>query len=235
MAAATPVPISNRLIASLPRSERERLLAGCDPVDLVFGTILCEPDRPYREVYFPLNGFISLVEAVRGHAPLEMCLIGNEGMLGATMILGVPAVPLRAIVQGAGSAWRMSAQQFQRELTDSPHLRRALGRYVYVVMTQLSQTAACTYFHEVRPRLARWLLMTHDRAHADHFHLTHQFIADMLGVQRSAITIAAGALQKKKLIRYVRGEISILNRRGLEDASCECYASVVKSYAKRFV
>jgi hypothetical protein len=235
MVVATSAPISNRLIASLPRSERERVLAHCEPIDLVFGTILCEPDRPYRDVYFPLHGFISQVEMVRGHPPLEMSLIGNEGMLGATLVLGIPAVPLRAVVQGAGSAWRMSAPHFQRELTNSSNLRQALGRYLYVVMTQLSQVAACTYFHEVGPRLARWLLMTHDRAHSDHFHLTHQFMADMLGVQRSAITIAAGALQKKKLIRYVRGEISILNRRGLEEASCECYASVVKGYSKQFV
>lgn len=226
-------PVSNRLIASLPRSERQQMLARCEPVDLVFGTILCEPDQAYRDVYFPLTGFISLVEVVRGHPPLEMGLVGSEGMLGATLLLALPTAPLRAVVQGTGSAWRMSASQLQRELTGSPNLRRALGRYLYVMMTQLSQTAACTCFHEVGARLARWLLMTHDRAHADHFHLTHQFMADMLGVQRSAITIAAGALQKKKLIRYTRGEISILNCRGLEEASCDCYPLLVKSYAKQ--
>jgi CRP-like cAMP-binding protein len=152
-----------------------------------------------------------------------MALIGNEGMLGATLVLGMSTVPLRAVVQGAGSAWRMPASQLRRELAGSADLRRVLGRHVYAVMTEVSKTAACTCFHDAGARLARWLLMTHDRAHADHFHLTHQFMADMLGVQRSAITIAAGALQKKKLIRYTRGEISILDRRGLEDASCDCY------------
>jgi CRP-like cAMP-binding protein len=217
-------PVANQLIAALPRAERERLLTRCEPFDLVFGTVLCEPDQVYRNVYFPLSGFISLVEGIRGHPPLEMALIGNEGMLGATMVLRIPAVPLRAVVQGAGSAWRISASQFQRELADSEALRRALSRYLYMTLRELSQTAACTYFHEIGARLARWLLMTHDRAHADHFHLTHQFMADMLGVQRSAITIAAGALQKRKLIRYTRGEISILDRHGLEQASCECYA-----------
>lgn len=231
---ANPALATNRLIASLPRDERKRLLAHCELTDLVFGAILCVPDMPYADVYFPLTGFISLVELVRDHPPLEMGLIGNEGMLGATLILGVATAPLRAVVQGAGTAWRMPASQLQRELADSPNLRRMLGRYHYVVMAQLSQSAACTYFHEVGARLARWLLMTHDRAHADHFHLTHQCLADMLGVQRSAITIAAGVLQKKKLIRYSRGEISILNRRGLEEASCECYESVVTDYSKQF-
>jgi hypothetical protein len=223
VAAANPAQVSNRLIASLPRTQRLRLLTHCTAVDLVFGAILCEPDRPYRDVYFPLAGFISLVESVHGHPPLDMALIGNEGMLGATLVLGMSTVPLRAVVQGAGSAWRMPASQLRRELAGSADLRRVLGRHVYAVMTEVSKTAACTCFHDAGARLARWLLMTHDRAHADHFHLTHQFMADMLGVQRSAITIAAGALQKKKLIRYTRGEISILDRRGLEDASCDCY------------
>lgn len=220
--------VRNLLISSLPRGERDRIIAHCEPFELVFGTVVCIPDRPYREVYFPLRGFISLVKAMRGHPPMEMALIGNEGMLGATMILNTAIAPLRAIVQGAGSALRMSASHFQRELADSANLRRALDRYLYATMADSSQTAACAYFHEVGARLARWLLMTHDRAHADHFHLTHQFMADMLGVQRSAITIAAGALQDKKIIRYTRGEISILDRQGLEEASCECYAALRK-------
>ncbi len=232
MAAATQGSISNRLIASLPRSERQRVLAHCKPIDLVFGAILCEPDRPYRDVYFPLAGFISLVDMVRGHPPLEMGLIGSESMLGATLVLGVSAAPLRGVVQGAGSAWRMPAPHFQRELANSPALRQVIGRHLYMSMTQVSKTGVCTCFHEVGARLARWLLMTHDRAHGDHFHLTQQFIADMLGVQRSAITIAAGVLQKKNIIRYSRGDISILDRRGLEDASCECYAAVIRHYGK---
>lgn len=220
---ATPVQVVNRLIEGLPRKERNRILQHCEPVNLVFGVILCEPGQPFRHVYFPLSGFVSLVASVAGHQPLELGLIGNEGMLGVTLALGVNAAPMRAVVQSAGTALRMSAAQLRRELRDSPALLRTLNRYLYVTLAQLAQSAACTHFHEIEPRLARCLLMSHDRAHADHFHLTHKFLADMLGVRRSGVTIAAGALQQRKLIRYTRGEISILDRKGLEAASCECY------------
>lgn len=230
--AAIATQVANQLIGRLPRKERDRFLARCEPVDLVFGTVLCEPEQPYRSVCFPLTGFISLVAQVGSHPPLEMGLIGNEGMLGVTMALGVDAVPLRAVVQGSGTALSMSALGFRREMQDSPALLRHLNRYLFVLMAQLSQTAACTRFHEVEARLARWLLMTHDRAHANHFYLTHQFLADMLGVRRSGVTIAAGELQTKGLIRYTRGEIRILDRNGLEAASCECYEAVIDDYSR---
>ncbi len=226
--------VVNRLIEGLPQRERNKILKLCEPVDLVFGEILCQPDEPFNHVYFPLKGFISLVTPMRGHQPLEMGLIGDEGMLGATLVLGVNAVPLRALVQGSGSALRMTATDLRSALHGSPALLRTLNRYLYVLMAQLSQTTACTRFHEVEARLARWLLMTHDRAHADHFHLTHDFLANMLGVRRSGITIAAGALQKQKFIRYTRGDISILDRKGLESASCECYEAVLDDYARLF-
>lgn len=163
-----------------------------------------------------------------------MGLIGNEGMLGVTLVLGVESARLRGVVQGSGTALRMSVPRFLRELRVSPALRRTLNRYLFVLFAQLSQTAVCTRFHEIRARLARWLLLTHDRSQADSFHLTHQYLADMLGVQRSAITIAAGALQKKKLIRYTRGEIDVLDRRGLEAESCECYEAVITDYKRLF-
>ncbi|WP_372723006.1 Crp/Fnr family transcriptional regulator [Immundisolibacter sp.] len=232
MSIATPGRVVNRLIEALPGKDRSRILGHCTPVSLVFGTVLCEPGQPCPQVYFPLTGFISLVAVVGAHPPLEMGRIGNEGLLGATLLLGVNTAPLRAVVQGSGSALRMTAPQLRRELRDSPAVRRVLGGYLYVLMAQLSQTAACTRFHQVEARLARWLLMTHDRAHADHFHLTHSFLADMLGVQRSAVTIAAGKLQRRQLIRYIRGEIGVLDRSGLEAASCECYASGIGNYAR---
>lgn len=230
----TSSEVVNRLIAGLPRKERKRLLDHCEIVDLAFGDILSERDKPFIHLYFPMTAFVSLVATLSGHPPLEMGLIGSEGMLGATVILGINAAPLRAVVQGPGTALRISTSAFASDLSESPALQRTLNRYLYVMMAQLSQTAACNHFHEIEPRLARWLLMTHDRAHADHFHLTHEFLADMLGVRRSGITVAAGALQSKNLIGYTRGEISILNRVGLEAASCECYQAVNNDYSRLF-
>jgi CRP-like cAMP-binding protein len=230
--AAIPISAANRLLTHLPRSERDRLLTHCKTVDLSFGAILCRPDQPFDHVYLPLTAFISLVASVSGHPPLEMGMIGSEGMLGATMALGVDSAPLQGVVQGPGTALRMTAPQFRRELRECPQLYRMLGRYLYVLMAQLSQTAACTRFHEVESRLARWLLMTHDRAHSDRFHLTHVFLAGMLGVRRSGITIAAGALQQRGLIHYSRGDIDIIDRGGLEAASCECYGASIDDYAR---
>jgi CRP-like cAMP-binding protein len=223
--------VTNKLLASVPSKDRTRLLANCEPVDLVFGDILSEADRPIEHVYFPLVGFVSLVAPLNGHQPLEMGLVGNEGMLGVTLKLGIKTAPMRAVVQGSGAALRMTGSKFTRYSGDSPAMCRILDQYLYVMMAQLAQSAACTRFHEIEPRLARWLLMTHDRAHADHFHLTHEFLADMLGVRRSGVSIAAGALQLRKLIGYTRGEISILNRKGLEEASCECYDAMLDVYA----
>jgi len=234
VSALTPEPVTNRLLETLPHKARNRILERCEPVSLTFGTILCEPDQRLLYVYFPLTGFISLVASVGGHPPLEMGLIGNEGMLGVTLVLGVDSAWLRGVVQGSGTALRISAPKFLLELRKSHALRATLNRYLFVLFAQLSQTAACTRFHEIKARLARWLLLTHDRSQANSFHLTHQYLADMLGVQRSAITIAAGALQKKKLIRYTRGKIDVLNRRGLEAESCECYEAVVTDYKRLF-
>jgi len=183
-------------------------------------------------VYFPLTAILCMVAEVSSHPALGMVQIGNEGMLGATLILGVKAAALRAIVHGPGMALRMEVKTFQEFLREIPALHMILGRYLYVLLEQLSQTAACTRFHEVEMRLVRWLLLTHDRAQADHFHLTHQLLADMLGVQRSAVTIAAGVLQHKNLISYSRGEITIMNRAGLEAICCECYAVVSADYQR---
>lgn len=234
MVASTATNVVNRLIEGLPHEARNRILRLCEPVELEFGMIVCEADERFKYVYFPLTGFISLVATVKDHPPLEIGLIGSEGMLGATLALGVNSARLRGIVQGSGTALRMPATELQRELRSNFALRRVLKRYLYVLLAQLSQSTACGRFHEIKARLARWLLMTHDRAHADHFRLTHQYLANMLGVQRSAITIAAGALQRKKLISYKRGAISILSRRGLETASCECYQAAIDDHGRLF-
>ncbi|MDZ4348831.1 MAG: Crp/Fnr family transcriptional regulator [Xanthomonadaceae bacterium] len=225
---------TNALISILPSGVRQHLLGCCETVDLVADRVLCEPGRRYRWAYFPTTAQVSLLAPVDLHPALEMGLIGDEGMLGATLVLGMSNAPLRAVVQGGGHALRISAVNLRREIQASRSLRATLGRYLYVLTVQLAQSAVCTRFHEVEARLARWLLMTHDRAHADHFHLTHQTLADMLGVQRSAVTIAAGNLQRRKLIGYRRGRIDIISRPGLEAASCECYAATVGIYAQSF-
>lgn len=227
-------PATNRLLEGLPAKLRDHIVATCELVNLKFGTILCEPEHPFKYVYFPLTTFISSVTVVEGHQPLEVGLIGNEGMLGSTLSLGIPIAPMRALVQGSGNALRMSTTQLRRELHAAPTLMNQLNRYVYVVLEQLAKTAACIHFHETEPRLARWLLMTHDRTHADQLHLTQEFLADMLGVRRSSVTVAAGALQAKKIIHYSRGEIIILDRKGLESCACECYKMMIRDYEKVF-
>lgn len=230
MPPAKPVPAVNRLLAALPGKDQQNVLAGCEAVALAFGEVLCEPGQRMRHVYFPTDSFVSLVAPVDGFASLEVGLVGNEGMVGITVTLGVTASPLHALVQGAGPAWRMSAEPFRRELARSLPLQRGLNRYLYVVMTQLAQTAACTRFHVVEARLARWLLMSQDRAHSNVFTVTHEFLAYMLGVRRVGVTKAAISLQRQQLISYTRGKITVHDRRGLIAVACGCYLADLDSY-----
>ena len=208
------------------------MVAGCEKVDLTFADVLSEPGERIQHVYFPANSFISLAAAVDGRTSLEVGLVGNEGMLGIPLILGISVSPQRALVRGSGPALRMTADSFHHELGASAALQRGLNHYLYALMVQFAQTAACTRFHLLDARLARWLLMTHDRAHSDRFHLTHEFLADMLGVRRVGITKAAGVLQRIKLISYRRGQITILDRSGLEAVSCGCYRAMQQSYER---
>ncbi len=222
----------NHLIELLPRSERARLLAICEPAQLVLSEVLCEPGKATRHVYFPTHGFISLVTPVLGHPGLEVGMVGREGMVGAQLALGVVTAPLRALVQGSGASWRIGASAFRTELARNVALQRGMQRYLYVLMAQLATSAACLRFHLIGPRLARWLLMTQDRAHADTFHVTQEFLAYMLGVRRVGVTAAAGALQRDGLIEYRRGELTVRDRSGLEAAACSCYATDRATYAQ---
>jgi len=225
----------NYLIELLPRKGRASLLALCEPCELTLGSVLCEPGQPTRHVWFPIDGFISLVAPIDGKPALEVGMVGREGMLGAHLALGVTTVPLHAVVQGSGPAWRVGAAAFRAEMARGAALQRVINRYLYVLMAQLTGAAACLRFHEIGPRLARWLLMSQDRAHAERFHVTHEFLAYMLGVRRVGVTGAAVALQRSGLIEYHRGEMSILDRTGLEAAACDCYATDRRAYAEQFV
>ncbi len=231
MAATRSASAVNRLLEALPSIDRSRVLAESDNVELVFADVLCNPGETLRHVYFPLNGYISLILPI-DDTSLEVGLIGREGMYGTPLALGVDVSPLRAVVKGAGTALRVPAAPFCRQLASSPALRREIDRYVFVRASQLAQTAGCTRFHVIEARLARWLLMTQDRARANSFPVTQEFLAVMLGVRRVGVTKAAGSLQKRKLIRYSRGNLTVLDRRGLKAASCGCYREDLRSYER---
>lgn len=225
-------PVENHLIELLPRKDRQRLLTACAPVQLTLSDVLAEPGQATRDVYFPTHGFISLVTLVEGSPGVEVGMVGREGMLGAQLVLGVAEAPWRALVQGQGSAWRIDTAAFKRELALSPALQRGLKQYLYVLMAQQAASAGCLRFHLIGQRLARWLLMSQDRAHSDSFHVTHEFLAYMLGMRRVGVTAAASAMQKAGLIEYHRGELTVLNRPGLEAAACACYAADRRAYTQ---
>lgn len=225
MKAANP-KVANSLLAALPGRNYQRLLPGLELVTLKFGDVLYEPGQKIRHVYFPGNSLVSLLTLVDDRMALEVGMVGREGMVGLPLALGADVSPVRALVQGTGTAMRMTSARFSREFRKSPRLRQGVHHYANALMAQVSQTAACNRFHVVVARLARWLLMTRDRVRSGEFRLTHEFLGHMLGVRRVGVTTAARTLQRRKLIDYTRGSIRILDHKGLEAAACECYAIV---------
>jgi CRP-like cAMP-binding protein len=218
-----PPPIRNQLLAALPGKEYERLLPHLESAPLPFMGVLYESRATIKHVYFPGDGLISLLIVMDDGALREIGVVGNEGMLGVALALGAKTTLTRALVQLPGTAMRMKAGALLEELKRGGALPNVLRRYAHALFSQVSQSAACVSTHAVDRRLSRWLLTTHDHAPRDVFEMKHEFLATMLGVTRSVVTRAAGRLQQEKVIRYTRGQVTVLDRGRLEAAACECY------------
>src|SRR6185312_14032718 len=204
-------PIANQLLAALPRQEYRALQSQLEEIPLVFEEIIYKPEVLIGDVYFPNSGVISLLAGLNERTTLEVGLVGKEGMLGLAVFMGAGASQNRAVVQGTGTAMRMKASAFRRECNNGGDLPRLLRRYTSSLLTQITQSAVCNQFHSVEARLARWLLMTHDRMDTDEFQLTQEFLSNMLAVRRECVNKAAGKLQKLKLITYSRGRLTVLD------------------------
>lgn len=222
----------NHLIDRLPRPDRLRLLAACERVPLRPSQILCRSGQVIRHAYFPIGGLISLLTRDDEQPSIEVGMVGREGMLGMSLVLGVGRAPLGAMVQGAGEAWRLAAPALKRELLLSAALRRCLNRYIAISMAGFATSVGCQHAHLLAPRLARWLLMSLDRASGRELLVTQSWIARMLGVRREGVTEIALKLQAAGLIRYARGHITVLDRGGLESRSCGCYAASRLEYER---
>jgi len=220
--------IANQLLAALPKKDYQALQHHLEEIPLVFEEILYQPNVLISDVYFPNSGIVSLLAAVNGRATLEVGLVGKEGILGLAVFMGVSTSHNRAVVQGVGSAMKMKATAFRKQCNDGGVLPRLLRRYSHSLMTQITQSAVCNQFHSVDARLARWLLMTHDRMGNDEFQLTQDFLSNMLGVRREGVSRAAADLQKRKMIEYSRGRLKVLDRAGLEATSCGCYEVIME-------
>lgn len=222
---------SNRLLARLPAAERVRFVKACKTVSLVFGDTIAHAGRKIAHVYLPITGYVSIIRPI-DDLQIEVALAGHEGMFGWSLALDSGVSEMRALVQGHGDALRMSAGAFREQMGMSAALRGTIAGYTSVLMTQFAQTAGCNRFHVVEQRLARWLLMTADRAQSNNFRVTQEFLASMLGVRRAGVSEAAGRLQAKGHLRYKRGEVFIRDRAGLERTACSCYRTNIATYLR---
>ncbi len=228
------IPTGNKMLAALPAKEYRRLANKLEPFDLKFGEIIYEPDVNMKDVYFPNSGIVSFMTAIEKRSTLEVGLVGNEGMVGLSTFLGTTKSPNSAVVRATGIAWKMRAADFLNECRENILLSRIVHHYTHLLLTQLSLIGACNRFHPICKRLTCWLLMTSDRMGTEKFHITQQFISNMLGVRREAIALAASTLQEKQLISYSRGNLSIINRIGLEAFACKCY-SIMKEEEQNYL
>jgi CRP-like cAMP-binding protein len=231
MLRAKQVSVPNHILSALPRRDYQKLLPVLEPVKLAFGEVLYESHAQIRQVYFPIDCFVSMLTTVDAGRAAEVGLIGFEGMIGVPMALGVVASPFRAVVQGGGTAMRLNTADFRRTFSNSHALKREVFLFTHLLMIQIAQTAACNRFHVVTQRMARWLLMTRDRVNSNEFRITQEFLALMLGVRRVGVSTAMCRLRERNLIVYRRGTVTILDHAGLIAATCECYKTVKDAYA----
>ncbi|HEX8266664.1 MAG TPA: Crp/Fnr family transcriptional regulator [Pyrinomonadaceae bacterium] len=221
---------ANRLLAALPAREYEHLLPNLEEIPLNYAETLYEQGEAIRYIYFPNSGMISLLTHAAEGEVLEVGVVGNEGMIGLPVFLGVEISRNQVIVQGDGAALRIKTEDFIKECGRGVSLPKLLRRYTHALITQVSQTVACNRFHLIEERLMCWLLLMHDRMQTDKFKITQEFLSKMLGVRREAVSKSAANLQQRKLIEYSRGIVSIINRAALEAAACNCYSIVKAEY-----
>jgi CRP-like cAMP-binding protein len=214
----------NRLLELLDPDDLDHLHPHLTPVTLEYKMPLYEGDKPIPFVYFTITGVVSLVNTMKNGSAAEVGTIGNEGIVGLPIILGDEVGPTNTYVQVPGTRLRLESQRFTEAIDRSSRMRKVMLRYAHAFFNQVAQSAACNHFHSIEKRCCRWLLMTHDRVQTEQFILTQEFLAMMLGVQRTGVTTVARTLQNRNLIKYSRGNVTILNRHGLEKLSCECYA-----------
>lgn len=226
--------VRNRLLASLPPADFESLAGSLTPVALPLKQPLIEPDAPIEAAYFVETGMVSYLAFLEAGEAIEVGIIGSEGMVGMPLVLGVDSAPAGAIVQMQGTALRISATALKQVIGERKALHDQLLRSMQALYTQVSQTAVCNGRHSIEERLARWILMAHDRAGSDQFPMTHEFMAMMLGVRRSSVTVTAGTLKQAGLIAYANGQMTILDRSGMEATACECYGTVQRHFEQLF-
>jgi CRP-like cAMP-binding protein len=226
--------VENRLLLALPRRDYKRLLPTMEHVLLPIGTVLYQAGDTIQRVHFPNSGIVSLLSLMQDRTTIEVGMVGSEGIVGLPVFFGSDTSSSQAVVRSAGTAVCVAAKDLREALAERGSLSRLLHQYTHALLTQISQLAACNRFHAVQARIACWLLMTHDRVQSNEFHITQEQISKMLGVRRAGITNGASSFQKQKLISYSRGKMRILNRAGLERASCECY-QVIRAQSNSFL
>lgn len=222
----------NQLLDALPVKDYQRIHPTLEPVSLRSKEVIHEAGGPIPFVHFPTVGVISLIRRMENGAAVELATVGNEGMVGLPIFLGSGTMPITALCQVPGESLKMRAEVFRKAIHGNSALHSLLLRYTQALLIQIGQSSVCNRLHPVKTRCARWLLMTHDRIRADQYSLTHEFIAQRLGVRRASITIAAGDLQQAGLIRYRRGMITVLDRKGLESTACECYRIIKEEFSR---